>query len=120
MDQQYTKEIVGPATEFTFDQAKANIDRLLKGKRSFEIVGLSGKLMEASQFVETAVEERGMTCRVYTRNRVAAAAGATLLAGEGILSLAAIAAHNLVTFNPDYEIGRAVVDNKLYVDYKKG
>ena len=59
-----------------------------------------------------------MRCRIYTRNR-AATATALAWTGPGLAALAGIAAHNLATYNPDYEIGRAVVDQKIYVTYKK-
>lgn len=104
--------------EYSYDEVKNNIDRLIKNKESFVVVGLGGELLEASKFVEKSIENRGLKCRVYTRNR-AYAAGAMSWTGAGVLSLAAIAAHNLVTFSPDYEVGRAIVDNRLYVTYKR-
>lgn len=104
--------------EYSYNEAKEKMDELLTSKQSFVIIGLGGDLLEASKFTEKAIETRGLKCRVYTRNR-AYAAGAISWTGAGLLSLAAIAAHNVVTFSPDYEIGRAIVDNKLYIDYKK-
>lgn len=104
--------------EYSYSEAKSKIDELISGKKSFVIVGLGGDLFEASKFAEKAIETRGLKCRVYTRNR-SYAAGALSWTGAGLVSLVATAAHNAVTFNPDYEIGRAVVDNKLYIDYKK-
>lgn len=104
--------------EITYAQAREQIDGLIDQKKSFVIVGLGSELVDASAFVEKCIEEKGLRCRVYTRNRVLAA-GAMSWTGAGVASLAGIAAHNLATFNPDYEIGRAVVDQRLHIDYKK-
>jgi hypothetical protein len=69
-----------------------------------------------------AIEPAGLKCRVYTKGRIAAA-GASLLGGitgaAGIASAISIAAHNLATYNPDYEIVKHLVDNTLSVFYKK-
>lgn len=104
--------------EYSYADAKKEIATLINGKKSFVIVGLGGELMEASKFVEKEIESRGLKCRVYTRNRAVTAAS-LVWAVEGLVALGAIAIHNLATRNPDYEIGRAVVDQRLYVDYKK-
>lgn len=104
--------------EITYSTTRENINQLIDEKKSFVIVGLGGELVEASAFIEKRIEEKGLRCRVYTRNR-ALAAGAMSWTGAGVASLAGIAVRNLATLNPDYEIGRAVVDQRLYVDYKK-
>jgi hypothetical protein len=63
-----------------------------------------------------------MTCRIYASGRLAGAA-ATVVGGPlGLLGLATaigVAAHNIVTYDPDYEIAKHVIDNKLVVTYKK-
>jgi len=104
--------------ELTYSAAREKIDQLINEKRSFVVIGLGGELVEASAFIEKRIEEKGLSCRVYTRNR-SLVAGAMSWTGAGLASLAGIAIHNLATFNPDYEIGRAVVDQRLYVDYRK-
>ncbi len=77
-------------------------------------------MFKATQMVKQAIEQQRMRCRVYTRDRVAAVAGSALISGGvGTLSLMGIAAHNLMTFDPDYEIGRDIISNKLYVEFKK-
>lgn len=103
--------------EYTYDQIKSKLVELINNKKSFVVIGLGGQLLEASAHIEKVIESSGLSCRVYTRNR-SIAAGAMAWTGAGLLSLVGIAAHNLATFNPDYEIGRAAVDNKIYVDYK--
>lgn len=104
--------------EYDYQEAKTKISSLIAGREAFVITGLSGSMLDASNFVENEIERQGMTCRVYTRNR-AYAAGAMAWTGGGLLSLAGIAIHNIATFNPDYEVGRAITENCLYVTYKK-
>ncbi|MBL0560978.1 hypothetical protein [Aeromonas hydrophila] len=95
---------------------------LISSRLSFEVTGLSGRMSSAVSKIENAIEPAGLTCRVYTRGRIAAA-GASLLGGPagvaGVISAAGIAVHNLATYNPDYEIAKHLVDNTLSVLYKK-
>ena len=105
--------------EYTSETIKEHLDNLIKNKESFVVIALGGLLLKTSQEIEKAIESEGMTCRIYTRNR-AIVAGSMAWTGLGLFSLIGIATHNLATFNPDYEIGRAIVDNKIYVTYKKG
>ena len=101
---------------------RADIDQLIEDQASFELIGLSGKMKDAVSMVETAIESKGMRCRVYTYGRIAAAGGSffggiTGLVGIG--SAVGIAAHNIATLNPDYTIAKHLVDNMLTVKYKK-
>lgn len=59
-----------------------------------------------------------MKCRVYSENR-AAVAGAAVFTGVGLAGIAAIAAHNLATYDPDYEIGKNKLSNTVSVSCKK-
>lgn len=104
--------------EYTYNELKSKIADLIQQKESFVAIGLGGQLFEASAYIEKEIESAGLSCRIYTRNR-SVAAGSMVWTGAGLLSLVGIAAHTLLTINPDYEIGRASVDNKIYVDYKK-
>lgn len=69
--------------------------------------------------LERAIEEKSMTCRIYTENRIVAAGGAALVTGLGVAAVAAIVTHNVATLNPDYEIKKDIVDNKVSVTFKK-
>lgn len=95
---------------------------LIKNQESFEVVGCSGRLTEAAKKVEQLIEAEGMRCRIYTYGRVAAA-GASFFGGitgvVGVASAVGMAAHNVATFNPDYEIAKHRIDNMLTVKYKK-
>lgn len=80
------------------------------------------KTSAAVKTLEKLIEGQGMKCRVYTIGRVAAMGaaawtgwGTVIAAGAGI----AIAAHNIATWSPDYEIGTLPLGTKISVDYKK-
>lgn len=92
----------------------------IKEKISFEILAVGGNMKEAVLQVERAIEGVGLKCRIYTRGRIASA-GASVLGGltglAGLGSAVYIAAHNVSTFNPDYEIAKHVIDNKLSVTW---
>lgn len=93
--------------------------QLIGDKCTFEVIACSGRMGSTASRVENQIESKGLRCRTYTRGRIAAAGG-TLFGGvTGILGLASavgIAAHNLVTFSPDYEIAKHLIDNKLTVE----
>ncbi|MFJ7790633.1 hypothetical protein [Pseudomonas sp. NPDC096925] len=82
----------------------------------------STKFAKAVETLEKLIESQGMTCRVYTIGRVAAMGaaawtgwGTIIAAGAGI----AMAAHNIATWSPDYEIGKVMTGSKIFVTYKK-
>ncbi|MCH8493988.1 MAG: hypothetical protein LAT53_12255 [Idiomarina sp.] len=105
--------------ELTFSEAMANLSNLIRSKQDFTIIGLAGKLNEASNNVENAIEEKGMTCRVYTRNRGYATAAAAFVPWVSWAAVGGLLAHRLATRNPDYEVGKDIVKKRLYVTYKK-
>lgn len=98
------------------------ITALINARSTFEIVGVSGNMGSTIRILETTIESAGLKCRVYTQGRIAAA-GATFLGGAtgfaGMFATLGIAAHNLATYNPDYEIVKHVVDGSISVRYKK-
>lgn len=98
------------------------LSALVRAEKTFEVTGLSGRISEAASWVESKIESEGLRVRVYTYGRIAAAGG-TLFGGiTGVLGLASVvgmAAHNLATLNPDYEIAKHLVDNMLTVKYCK-
>lgn len=72
--------------------------------------------------LERLIEAQGMKCRIYTIGRVAAMGaaawtgwGTVIAAGAGL----AMAAHNVATWSPDYEIGKMMTGTKIFVTYKK-
>ncbi|MGY3932861.1 Uncharacterised protein [Aeromonas encheleia] len=104
--------------EFRTDKLATLIDT----RSSFELVGVSGKMGSTVRILEKTIESAGLKCRIYTRGRIAAT-GATFVGGAtgvaGLFSAIGIAAHNLATYNPDYEIVKHMVDNSISVLYKK-
>lgn len=84
-------------------------------------------------WLEKAIESQGMSVRIYLRARKlsmgsfagfagAGVVGAPVALGAlaiGVVAGVGIAAHNLATLNPDYEIGKHPLGSTLYVDYKK-
>ncbi|MFU6378997.1 hypothetical protein ACM792_27785 [Metapseudomonas otitidis] len=109
---------------------EAMIERLLKSRKSFEVVGLRGNFMAGIKLVETKIEALGMKCRVKSDTKSALAQGGAIgalasLAAAPItltvlsLTAAANAGHTLMTRNPDYEIRKDYVHQKLTVICKK-
>lgn len=96
------------------------IERLIKLKINFSIK--TDNLSEEATRIEKIIEDNNFSCRVYTENR-SALVGASALSGIGglfgIASAVGIAAHNLATYNPDFEIGKNLVDKKINIVYKK-
>jgi len=71
--------------------------------------------------LERMIEAVSLRCRIYTRGRVASA-GASFFGGitgvVGVASVVSLAAHNLFTYNPDYELGKNYIDHTISVTYK--
>lgn len=96
----------------------AMLGKLVHEKKSFKICAVAD-ISEAVKLAEKYIEIYGMSCRVYTENRAAIAAGGLLLGGIGALAAVGVAAHNVATWNPDYEIGKDLISNNVTVIYKK-
>lgn len=102
------------------DSEKVKI--LISNNDSFEITGLSGRMGDAVLKIEKLIESQGLSCRIYTYARTVAAGGSILCGVAGVLGIASMfgmAGHNVATFNPDYEVAKHFIDNKLSVKYKK-
>ncbi|MER1218694.1 hypothetical protein AAA602_27495 [Pseudomonas aeruginosa] len=109
---------------------EAQIESLVQKRASFEINGLRGNFMAGIKLVETTIERTGMKCRVKCDTKSALAQGGALGALASLASApvtltvlgvtaAASAGHNLFTRNPDYEILKDYVNQRLKVIYKK-
>lgn len=101
---------------YSLDEFKEQKVQIFASGRDFEVTNLNGRIHEAASVIESAIEARGNSCRIYTVGRVAAAA-TSILAGPwtAIAAAAGLAAHNLATFRPQFEIAKHLVDNKLTV-----
>lgn len=100
------------------NQEKA--DELLRAHASFEVVNVpSFHQADAVAIVENRCEALGMKCRVYQKGRSIIGGVLTAIAppvGAGIL--AGLGAHNLATYDPDYEI-RKEFGTGIVVTYVK-
>ncbi|WP_236201240.1 hypothetical protein [Pseudomonas pseudonitroreducens] len=95
----------------------------IKKKESFTLANIESiKLHSTVETLERLIESQGLKCRIYTFGRIAAA-GASVAGGVtgllGALSGIAIAAHNIATWNPDYEIAKNLFASSIHVTYKK-
>lgn len=95
------------------------LESMIQGKNSFVILGVGGKFKECVNLLEKTIEGNGMTCRIYTEGRIAGIAAGLVDQGVGIATAIGIAAHNLFTLNPDYEVGKNLIHNKITVTFKK-
>lgn len=103
-----------------FHNYYASIENMIERHRSFEICGIPvSDMLKVSEVLEKAIERRYFKCRIYTKNRLVTGMAGLLNPAYGIFSLAAIAAHNIVTYDPDYEIARDIANNRIEVVYKK-
>lgn len=101
-------------------ELNGQLPALIAGHRSFEVWDVDMEaLFDTVQAVETEIEKQRLTCRIYTRGRLAAAAVGIFHAGAGIATAVGIAAHNIATYNPDYEICKDLANNRLIVEFKK-
>jgi hypothetical protein len=96
------------------------IDKLIAKHESFKVVAAADIGLVVNE-IEGRIEKAGLSCRVYTEYRGAAVAG-SFWGPTALLGVAAgigIAAHNLATLNPDYEIGKNKVAGTVMVTCKK-
>lgn len=109
---------------------EAQIESLVRSRASFEINGLRGNFMAGINLVETKIEKLGMKCRVKSDVKSAMVQGGALGAAFSVMSapatltvatlgIAAGLGHTLATYNPDYEILKDYVNQRLRVIYKK-
>lgn len=95
------------------------LDKMINGNKSFEILAIGGHFKECISLLEQTIESKGLTCRIYTENRSAAIGAGLFAVGAGLFAAVGIAAHNLATYNPDYEVGKNLINNKITVKFKK-
>ncbi|MFC4260365.1 hypothetical protein ACFOZ5_15205 [Marinobacter lacisalsi] len=109
--------------KFTSDElTESKVSDLVSNKKSFQVVAVKDISFTVNK-IEGAIEKTGLRCRVYTEYRSAAIAGMAVPTGvtqvTGLFSAIGMAAHNLATLNPDYEIGKNKMKGTVTVIYKK-
>lgn len=102
----------------------AKISSLINENQSFVLEDIARRnLVEAVRAVEKMIESKGLTCRVYLKGRsatvVAVASSMTPAIIGGWVSAIGMGLHNLVTWDPDYEIAKNLATGTLTVTYKK-
>jgi len=105
------------AEELTIEK----IDAMGMQRESFMVVAVSN-ISSVVQRVEGRLEKQGYKCRVITEYRSATMAAALIPSPAAVAGAAAavgIGVHNLVTFNPDYEIGKNKFNGTVTVKYMK-
>ena len=104
-----------------FEDLGTKAVELIKERKSFQVWGLKGRMSHAVKFLEKVIDDEFLTSRVYTSKR--ALSLMTLVfpwtMPVGIASGIGILAHNLATYDPDYEIAKYLVDTILVVTYKR-
>lgn len=102
----------------------AKIAELIEDKKSFVLEDVDRlSIGNAVETIEKLIESKGFSCRVYTAGRASTMVGAiiptpvTVIAGWA--SALAIGAHNIATWNPDYEIAKNIATGTLTIEYKK-
>lgn len=101
-----------------YDYKKVAMD-LIPLKSSFLICDVAiTEMLEVSDWLEKYIEKYKLTCRVYTKNRLALGLSYLLNPAWGTLSLVSIAVHNFMTRNPDYEVVRDLANKRVEVVYK--
>jgi hypothetical protein len=98
------------------------LNSLVKNKKSFKVVAVKDIGFMVNK-IEGAIEKIDLSCRVYSEYRSIAMGAAAIptpvtLIG-GLAAMVGTAAHNLATFNPDYEIGKNKAKGTITVIYKR-
>jgi hypothetical protein len=108
---------------YTSDEMTSEtLSNLIARRKSFKIVAVKDIGFMVNK-IEGAIEKQDLSCRVYSEFR-SVAMGAVAIPTPvtvfgGLAAMVGTAAHNLVTFNPDYEIGKNKLKGTLTVIYKK-
>lgn len=98
------------------------IDTLIKSHQTFTISDVKDMSLVV-KMIEDTIKNRLLRCRVYTANRSASLCAWFIPTGitqiTALASAIGMAAHNIATYNPDYEIRKHHFDNRIDVIYKK-
>ncbi|WP_294765220.1 hypothetical protein [uncultured Rhodoferax sp.] len=96
------------------------VGELLDQRKSFVLEDIARlNMVEAVETIEKAIESRGLKCRVYTKGRAASLVGELAVPMVGWAAAAAMGIHNLMTWNPDYELAKNLITGTLTVEYKR-
>jgi F0F1-type ATP synthase assembly protein I len=102
----------------SFDDQDA-IRAAIRNHESFEVGECHDRMDDAVLFVERAIGGEGMTSRVFTKGRTVALAAGLVVPPAAAAMAVGLAAHNLATLNPDYEVMKRPLDKALRLTYVK-
>ena len=92
---------------------------MVSEKKSFTIKEIDSDFFsDTVETIEKLIESQGFTSRVYTAGRITALGISAITIVGGVAAGLTIAAHNLATYNPDYEIAK-IYPKTLIINYKK-
>lgn len=100
------------------EYSKKDIEYYISQYQDFTLYGVKD-MSDYVRAIEDIIESKGMRCRVYTIGRAAGVAAALVNPIAFLGAAGAMIAHNAVTFNPDWEIGRNFVNNRIEVKCKR-
>lgn len=100
------------------------IKQMIRTNKSFVLNDIDRtSFSDAVSTIENLIESQGLKCRVYTKGRAAAMGAAAIPVSPTIIGGWAaglfIAAHNIATWNPDYEVAKNIATGSLTITYKK-
>ncbi|WP_024694460.1 hypothetical protein [Pseudomonas syringae] len=96
------------------------ISLMISDKRSFKIKDIESEFFgDTVETIEKLIEPQELTCRTYTAGRITALGISSLTIIGGVTAGLTIAAHNIATYNPDYEIAKLYTTKTLAITYKK-
>jgi len=95
------------------------ISLMVAEKRSFKIKEVEPDFLEDTiETIEKLITSHGFTCIVYAVKRITTLSIDAMSRAGGIVAERTVAAHNIATYNPDYEIVK-LSSNTLAITYKK-
>ena len=104
------------------DLDERKLDYIFSQKRNVEFYGISS-MDAAVGRIEHSIEKQRFMCRIRTSNRTASLAVAAIpnpiTAAIAVGTAIGIATHNLATYDPDFEVIKDYINNKIIVIYKK-
>lgn len=101
-----------------YQEYRQQMFELIDTHQSFEIVAVpSGEMLQVCSTLENYIESQHLKCRIYTQKRLLGGAAGLINPIYGIGALVGIAAHNVLTWNPDYEISRDLANNRIAVEW---
>ncbi|MDL2267820.1 hypothetical protein LJC46_07540 [Desulfovibrio sp. OttesenSCG-928-G15] len=120
----FERSVAMSAVKYTLTYEELDKAReYISDRYDFAVLGVLGNMMDCVKKLEKMIEDQNRTCRIYSAKRSAGLIGAIIPTGiTQLLALGtavSIVAHNLVTYNPDYEIVRDFTNNSVSVYCKK-